>query len=157
MPLSNDDMLRAMAAAAHRNEGMLLAGGREGYDRGYRFGVGDAHWFEGVTHYADATRPEKAILLLFDELLQAGYVHAPDFEPQVDRLPLYKLHPHTTHHTMPWLGQFLSTKFLRIKYPDDMQVLPENEGVIWEFAIKAHGGPESAEQVVRSLGEGLQW
>lgn len=156
MPLSHDDMIRAMAAAAHRRDSMLIAGGREGYERGYRFGVVGFEWYQGPDTYADALRPEKAIVNLFDDLLQEGYIAASDFEPQVERLPLYKLHPNKTQHTMPWVSQFLSTKYLRIKYPEDLPELPEDEGVVWEFAVKAHGGRD-APNVVRSIGEGLQW
>lgn len=157
MPLSHDDTIRAMAAAAHRRDSMLIAGGRDGYERGYRLGVVDVEWVGGPFMYVDALRPEDAIVSLFDDLLRDGYIEAADFQPQVNRLPLYKLHPDNEHHTMPWVGQFLSTKYLRIKYPTDLPVLPEDEGVRWEFAVKAHGGPEQAANVVRSIGEGLQW
>lgn len=157
MPLSHDDMIRAMAAAAHRRDSMLIAGGREGYERGYRFGVVGTDWYQGPDYYTDALRPEQAILNLFDDLLQDGYIAAADFQPQVERLPLYKLHPNTSHHTVPWVSQFLSTKYRRIKYPANLPTLPEDESVMWEFAVKSHGGPEAAESVVRSIGEGLQW
>jgi hypothetical protein len=145
-----------MAAAAHRRDMMLLAGGREGYERGYRFATAEPEGVGFASTYVDATKPEQAILYLFDDLLKEGFIEAADFEPQVERLPLYKLHSQKTNHTLPWVGQFLSTKYLRIKYPEGLPDLPEDEGVVWEFAVKAHGGRD-ASSVVRSIGEGLQW
>lgn len=157
MPLSHDDMIRAMAAASHRRDMLLVAGGREGYERGYRFATAEPEGVSFTSRYVDAMRPEKAIVLLFDELLKDGFIEAADFDPQVEKLPLYKLHSQTTHHTVPWVSQFLSTKYLRIKYPDGLPDLPEDEGVVWEFAIRAHGGPDSARNVVKSFGSGLHW
>jgi hypothetical protein len=150
MPLSSDDVVRAIAAAAYRNEDVVVVGGREGYDRPYRIGIAGLPY-----RYADAVKPDLAVAQLFDDLLGDGFIRAEDFQPQVDRLPLYRLGAHSTPQTLPWLSLFLSTKYLRIKYPDDSTPFPKSGEVSWEFAISAHGGPDSAASVVESVAANL--